>query len=78
MQRRIAVLSRYPEAAVVEDPMAHSPGPWGQRGRWYVYAGAEPDARLLGHGATERQAWARAARRVSRMVKPKVKWRIAG
>jgi hypothetical protein len=77
MHHRIAVLDRYPEAMVVEEPLAPSPGPWGQRGRWYIYAGAEPDARLLGHGATERLAWANAARRLSKMVKPKVKWRIA-
>ena len=77
MQRRIDVLNRYPEAAAVEEPLAPSPGPWGQRGRWYVYAGAEPDARLLGHGATEHQAWANAARRLAK-VNHKVKWLIAG
>jgi hypothetical protein len=75
MHRQVAVLNRYPEAQAVEEPMALSPGPWTQRGRWYVYAGAESDARMLGHGATEGQAWANAARRLE---KRRVKWLIAG
>jgi hypothetical protein len=77
MHHQAAVLGRYPEAQAVEEPLSPSPGPWGQRGRWFVYAGAEPDARMLGHGVTERQAWANAARRLAR-VNRKVKWLVAG
>ena len=77
MDCNAAVLNRYPEAQTVEEPLSPSPGPWGQRGRWYVYAGAETDARMLGHGVTEGQAWANAARRLAR-VKRKVKWLVAG
>jgi hypothetical protein len=77
MQSKAAVLVRYPEAQSVEEPLSPSPGPWGQRGRWFVYAGAETDARVLGHGATEDQAWAYAARRLAK-VKRKVKWLVAG
>jgi hypothetical protein len=77
MRHRAAVLSRYPEAQAVEEPLHPSPGPWGQRGRWYVYAGPDPDARLLGRGVTERQAWASAARRLDR-VDRKARWLVAG
>ena len=45
MQCRVAVLNRYPEAQAVEEPLRPSPGPWGQRGCWFVCAGTEPDAR---------------------------------
>jgi hypothetical protein len=77
MQRQVAVLNRYPEVQAVEESMSPSPGPWAQRGRWFVYAGAEPDARVLGHGVTEDQAWANAARRLAK-VKHNVKWLVAG
>jgi hypothetical protein len=77
MQHRVAVLNRYPEAQAAEEPLCPSPGPWGQRGRWFVYAGAEPDARVLGQGVTEDQAWANASRRLAR-VNRKVKWLVAG
>lgn len=77
MQHQVAVLNRYPEAQAVEEPLAPSPGPWTQRGRWYVYAGAESDARMLGHGATESEAWANAAHRLARAER-RFKWRIAG
>jgi hypothetical protein len=77
MHHQVAVLNRYPEAQAVEEPLSPSRGPWGQRGRWFVYAGAEPDARVLGHGVTEGQAWANAARRLTR-VNRKVNWLVAG
>jgi hypothetical protein len=77
MQFQVAVLNRYPEAQAVEEPLRPSSGPWSQRGRWFVYAGAEPDARVLGHGSTEGQAWENAARRLAR-AKRKVKWLVAG
>jgi hypothetical protein len=77
MHHQVAVLNRYPEAQAAEEPLCPSPGPWGQRGRWFVYAGAEPDARVLGQGVTEGQAWANAARRLAR-VNRKVKWLVAG
>jgi hypothetical protein len=77
MHHQVAVLNRFPEAQAVEEPLSPSPGPWGQRGRWFVYAEAELDARVLGHGVTEGQAWANAARRLAR-VKRKVKWLVAG
>ena len=75
MQCQDAVLNRYPEAQAVEEPLCPSPGPWGQRGCWFVYAGPEPDARVLGHGVTEDQAWANAAHRLAR-VNRKVKWLV--
>ena len=77
MQCKVAVLNRYPEAQAVEEPLRPSPGPWSQRGCWFVYAGPESDARALGHGLTERQAWENAARRLAR-VNRKVKWLVAG
>jgi hypothetical protein len=77
MQHQVAVLNRFPEAQAVEEPLSPSPGPWAQRGRWYVYAGAESDARVLGRGATEGQAWSDAARRLAR-VNRKVRWLVAG
>jgi hypothetical protein len=76
MHRREAVLARYPEAQAVEEPLISSPGPWGQRGCWFVYAGGDTDARVLGRGATESLAWANAAR-LSR-VRGNVKWLVAG
>ena len=77
MQCQVSVLNRYPEAQAVEEPLRPSPGPWGQRGCWFVYAAAEPDAHVLGHGSTECQAWENAARRLA-SAKRKVKWFVAG
>ena len=77
MQSKVAVLNRYPEAQAVEEPLSPSPSPWGQKGCWFVYAGVEPDARMLGHGATEGQAWANAARRLAK-VNRKARWLVAG
>jgi hypothetical protein len=77
MQRRVAVCNRFPEAQAVEEPLSPSPGPWVQRGRWFIYAGSEPDSRVLGHGVTEDQAWANAARRLAKRNR-KVKWLLAG
>ena len=77
MHHQVVVLNRFPEAHAVEEALARSPGPWAQRGRWFIYAGSEPDARVLGHGATEAQAWANAARRLG-SVSRKIKWSVAG
>jgi hypothetical protein len=77
MQCQVAVLNRYPDAQAVEEPLRHQPGPREQRGYWFVYAGAEPDARVLGHGPTEGQAWENAARRLA-SAKRKAKWFVAG
>jgi hypothetical protein len=77
MQHQKAVLSRFPEAQAVEELLSRSHGPWGQRGHWFIYAGPEPDSRVLGHGIAEDQAWAHAARRVMR-AKNKFTWLVAG
>ena len=77
MQCQVAVRNRYPEAQAVEEPLRPSPGPWVQRGCWFVYAGPEPDANVLGHGTTECQAWENAARRLA-SARRKVKWFVAG
>jgi hypothetical protein len=77
MRHQKAVRERYPEAQAVEEPLTRSPGPWGQRGHWFVYAAPEPDSRVLGHGVGEREAWANAARRLFK-GKQKVRWLIAG
>jgi hypothetical protein len=77
MHHQAAVLQRYPEAMAVEEPLSPSTGPWGQRVRWFVYAGAETDARMLGHGVTKDQAWANTARRLAKANR-KVKWLVAG
>jgi hypothetical protein len=77
MHHRVAVLNRFPEAHAVEEAMACCSGPWTQRGRWFIYAGSEPDARVLGHGTTEDRAWASAARRLG-SVSRRIKWLVAG
>jgi hypothetical protein len=77
MHHQAAVLQRCPEAMTVEEPLSPSPGPWGQRGRCFVFAGAETDARMLGHGVTKDQAWANAARRLATAHR-KVIWLVAG
>jgi hypothetical protein len=77
MHHQEAVLNRYPEAQAVEELLSRSNGPSGKRGHWFIYAGPEPDSRVLGHGAVEDQAWANAARRVMR-AKNKVRWLVAG
>src|SRR5262249_5417054 len=58
-----AVLSRYPEAQAVEEPLIVRRPEQPRKGRWVIYAGPELDARVLGRGATEARAWADAARR---------------
>ena len=77
MHHKETVLNRYPESQAVEELLSPSPGPWGQRGCWFVYAGVETDARVLGRGATEGQAWANAAHCLTR-VRRKVKWLVSG
>ena len=77
MHHKETVLNRYPESQAVEELLSPSPGPWGQRGCWFVYAGVETDARVLGRGATEGQAWANAAHCLRR-VRRKVKWLVSG
>jgi hypothetical protein len=75
MHHRAAVLGRYPEAQAIEEPLSPSSGPWGQRGCWFIYAGGEADARVLGRGATEGMAWANAAHLLR--VRRNVKWFVA-
>ena len=76
MRHQKAVRERYPEAQAVEEPLSRSPGPWGQRGHWFIYAGPESDSRVLGHGVGESQAWANAARRLLKR-KTQVRWFVA-
>jgi hypothetical protein len=77
MHHKDSVRAQHPEALAVEEPLSPSPGPWSQRGCWFVYSGVETDARVLGRGVTEGKAWANAAHRLKR-VRRKVKWLVAG
>jgi hypothetical protein len=77
MHHQVAVLNRFPEAQAVMEAMARCSGPWAQRGRWFIYAAPEPDARVLGYGDTEELAWASAARRLG-SISRKIKWSVAG
>jgi hypothetical protein len=77
MRRRVHVLNRYPEAQAVEEWLGSSANAWSDSGRWFIYAGAELDARVLGRGDTESQAWEDAARRMARAYR-RVKWLVAG
>jgi hypothetical protein len=63
MAHQDAVLNHYPEAQAVEEPLIVWRSGQPRKGRWFIYAGPELDARVLGRGATEAWAWADAARR---------------
>jgi hypothetical protein len=77
MHHQEAVLDRFPEAQAVEGLLSRSHGPCGKKGHWFIYAGPEPDSRVLGHGPAEDRAWANVARRVMR-ARNKFRWLIAG
>jgi hypothetical protein len=77
MHHQEAVLNRYPEAQAVEESPNRQHGPRGQKSHWFIYAGPEPDSRVLGHGVTNDQAWANAASRVMR-IRNSTKWLVAG
>ncbi len=59
------VIGRYPEAEVVEEVLAHIGTSPIRKRCWFVYQGPDVDARVLGRGITEDDAWADAARRLS-------------
>ncbi len=71
------VSRRYPEAQAVEEPLLVPPAARRDRGRWFVYAGPDLDARVLGRGTTEGEAWADAARRLGN-VRRRVRLVLAG
>ena len=77
MPHQDAVFSRYPEAQAVEEPLIFRRAGRTQPGCWFIYAGPELDARVLGRGATEGRAWSDAARRVGR-ARRRVKLVLAG
>jgi hypothetical protein len=64
MNSREMVSSRYPEAQAAEEPLIFQRTALIQRGSWFIYAGPDLDARVLGRGTTEAKAWADAARRM--------------
>jgi hypothetical protein len=61
MLQRDMVSRRHPEAQAVEEPLTRPPASRTDRGRWFIYAGPDLDARVLGRGTTEAMAWANAA-----------------
>jgi hypothetical protein len=63
MNSREIVSSRYPEAQAAEEPVIFQLTALNQRGHWFIYAGPDLDARVLGRGTTEAKAWADAALR---------------
>ena len=66
MDHQDTVFRRYPEAQAVEEPPIfwHERAAPIEQGYWSISAGPELDARVLGRGTTEEQAWADAARRL--------------
>jgi hypothetical protein len=65
MREKDVVVARYPEAEAVEEVLplpGSAPIP---KCCWFVYDGPDVDARVLGRGTTEDEAWADAARRLS-------------
>jgi hypothetical protein len=64
MNSREMVSSRYPEAQAAVEPLIFQRTIQTQRGCWFIYAGPDLDARVLGRGITEAKAWADAARRL--------------
>jgi hypothetical protein len=75
MEKRDGILSRYPDAVLVEVPPI-SRGTDSvplQPGYWVVYAGRDLSAVELGRGETSAGAWADAASRLQReRVRPEV------
>ena len=64
MQSRDVVFMRYPEAQAIEEPLRFQQSTRVQRGCWFIYIGPDLDARVLGRGPTEAEAWADAAHRL--------------
>jgi hypothetical protein len=64
MNSREMVFNRYPEAQAAEEPLFFQRTTLISCGSWFIYAGPDLDARVLGRGATEVKAWADAARRM--------------
>jgi hypothetical protein len=64
MGNRASVLSRYPNAESVKEHLENRPFARIERGPWFIYAGPDIDARVLGRGITEAQAWADAVWRL--------------
>ena len=64
MGRQDMVFSRYPEAQAVEEPLIFQRAGQAQKSCWFIYAGPELDARVLGRGATAAKAWVDAAHRM--------------
>ena len=64
MPHQEMVAQHYPEAQCVEEPPGFRHCALTDRGRWFVYAGPDSDARVLGRGTTEAQAWWDAALRL--------------
>jgi hypothetical protein len=65
MREKDVVVGRYPEAEVVEEVLPHTGAAPMLACCWFVYDGPDVDARVLGRGVTEDDAWADAARRLS-------------
>ena len=64
MRNQAFVLTRYPDAESVKEHLEYQPFARIERGPWFVYAGPGLDARVLGRGTTEAQAWADAVWRL--------------
>lgn len=69
MNNRDSVSLRYPEAQAVQELPEFQDSTRLERGRWFIYSGPEPDARVLGRGITEAQAWDNAAWRLSHVMR---------
>lgn len=74
MEMRGVILSRYPDAVLVEVPPISRGTDWGllQPGYWVVYAGPDLSAAELGRGVTGPDAWADAAAKLQDGVRPAV------
>jgi hypothetical protein len=65
MREKDVVVARYPEAEVVEEALPLVGTSPLFRCCWFVYDGPDVDARVLGRGVSEDEAWADAARRLN-------------
>ena len=65
MRDKDIVVGRYPEAEAIEEVLPHTGMAPILRCCWFVYAGPDVDARVLGRGVAEDGAWEDAARRLS-------------
>jgi hypothetical protein len=64
MHNKALVLTRYSNAESVKEHLELQPFARIERGPWFIYAGPHLDARVLGRGISEAQAWADAAWRL--------------